>query len=49
MCFPIPDDDCSYLLVTVIKAAGNDDTLDELQENEDLAALLGGLEISSDR
>lgn len=49
MCFPIPDDDCSYLLVTVIKAAGNDDTLDELQENEDLAALLGGLEISSER
>ena len=49
MCFPIPDDDYSYLLVTVIKAEGNDDTLDELQENKDLAGILGGLKISSGR
>lgn len=48
ICLPIPDDDYSYLLVTVIKAEGSDDTLDELQENEDLAAILGGLEISSE-
>ena len=47
MCFPVPGDEYSYLLVTVIKAEGNDDTLDELQADENLAALLGCVEISS--
>lgn len=47
MCFPVPGDQYSYLLVTVIKAEGNDDTLDELQDDENLAALLGCVEISS--
>lgn len=47
MCFPVPGDEYSYLLVTVIKAEGNDDTLDELQDDENLAALLGCVEISS--
>lgn len=49
MCFPVPGDEYSYLLVTVIKAEGNDDTLDELQDDEHLAALLGSVEISSEK
>lgn len=49
MCFPVPGDEYSYLLVTVVKAEGNDDTLDELQDDENLAALLGSVEISSEK
>ena len=49
MCFPVPGDEYSYLLVTVIKAEGNDDTLDELQDDENLAALLGSVEISAEK
>ena len=49
MCFPVPNDEYSYLLVTVVKAEGNDDTLDELQDDENLAALLGSVEISAEK
>ena len=35
--------------MTVVKAEGNDDTLDELQDDENLAALLGSVEISSEK
>ena len=49
MCFPVPGDEYSYLLVTVVKAEGNDDTLDELQDDENLAALLGSVEISAEK
>ena len=45
----MPNDEYSYLLVTVVKAEGNDDTLDELQDDENLAALLGSVEISSEK
>ena len=46
ICLPIPDDDFSYLLIPVIKAEGNDDTLDELQDDASLAALISAIEIS---
>lgn len=46
LCLPIPGDDYSYLLITVIKAEGNDDSLNELQDDPGLNAIVSGIEIS---
>lgn len=46
LAFPIPGDAFSYLLVTLVKAAGNDDELAALPEYPDVKAMLGALRFS---
>lgn len=45
VCFCLPVDDYSYLLLTLLKAQGCDKTLEELAGSEELAELLGALKI----
>ena len=46
MVFPIPEDSCSYLLVTLVKAAGNDDELEALPAYPDVNYILGSMRFS---
>ena len=46
LAFPIPEDAFSYLLITLVKAAGNDDELAALPEYPDLKAMLGAMRFS---
>ncbi len=41
--FPIPDDNCSYLQVTLIKAPDNDDPLSALTDDPDLRYILDSM------
>jgi len=43
ICLPAGDDPCSYLQVSVIKAKGNDDTLEELAAEPALNQILGSI------
>ena len=42
LAFPIPEDAHSYLLVTLIRAADNDDELETLPDSPDFRALMNG-------
>ncbi len=43
MVFPIPDDAYSYLLVTLVKAPGNDDEITAIPDYADVKAILSGM------
>ena len=47
VCFCLPVDEYSYLLLTLLKAQGCDKTVEELAEGEDLRELLSTLRISA--
>ncbi|MCR5089774.1 MAG: hypothetical protein K6C08_09710 [Oscillospiraceae bacterium] len=44
MVFPIPGDAYSYLLVTLVKAPGNDDDITEIPDYADVREILSGME-----
>ena len=46
VCFQFPVDEHSYVLVTVVKAKGNDDELSALPEYEDMKDILGSMKFA---
>jgi len=46
LAFPIPEDSFSYLLITLVKAAGNDDEVAALPEYPDIKAMLGTMQFT---
>ena len=46
MAFPIPEDEHSFLLVSIVKAGDNDDELDAIADYADLKYMLGGMSFS---
>ena len=47
VCFCLPVDEYSYLLLTLLKAEGCDKTVEELAEGEDLCAILSTLRVEA--
>lgn len=47
VCFCLPVDEYSYLLLTLLKAEGCDKTVEELAESDDLCAILSTLRVES--